>query len=567
MRIQTTRKELEYLASIGIPSDVIFQRHPSGKKTTSLKVSTSAVPPVLKVSNTLKPLQKKSKDPSWFWALCEWIKKIFAILIMLLSIPVGSCQTSQQKNMKNIHATPKTKSFQHSYHFDFTGIWDELSWLIPNTPDILNEIFFSWESDYEVFYDAVFEKLQDEYWQVPMMEKSHLPAIKVTLLSIVIPEEGEKAVLQKSVIALRDKNQFLSFAIDNREKRQSLITPMIDRFITIIVIVILLMLLVILVMIMRQTQSKVLSQKTSPNKTIEQITPVSHRSSNQTHQIHKQVNMKIKPKTPIGTWNVALSSITGNTRKENQDHGIAFEIEGNQVLIAADGCGGLPYGKEAANIAVNTAVHSLTNSCNANKSETAQIPEALACKALENAAKQLVLKGKKLNITDIKGGLRTTLIVVVVTNKEIGYCYIGDGGGYILRQSGEIIKFLEPQKGAAANILAASLGPVMEGQPCSGTLPRFPGDFLVMGSDGVFDYVGNNFIPNVLRMAIECKGDLQKVVDQVLNELVNAQDDKGYLCDDNLTFGIMGTKNPPKLAKGFWKNIDQFKNLASSIKE
>lgn len=52
-------------------------------------------------------------------------------------------------------------------------------------------------------------------------------------------------------------------------------------------------------------------------------------------------HLAVKPELPCGSWNLGLATVTGNVRDENQDHGLCFTVGGHQVLIFADGCGGV----------------------------------------------------------------------------------------------------------------------------------------------------------------------------------------------------------------------------------
>lgn len=74
---------------------------------------------------------------------------------------------------------------------------------------------------------------------------------------------------------------------------------------------------------------------------------------------------------------------------------------------------------------------------------------------------------------------------------DFGYGYIGDGGGCLLRSSGEIFHFLKPQKADVndLNVLSASLGPTIDGEPVFGMINRVVGDLVIVGTDGVFDKV------------------------------------------------------------------------------
>jgi serine/threonine protein phosphatase PrpC len=265
-------------------------------------------------------------------------------------------------------------------------------------------------------------------------------------------------------------------------------------------------------------------------------------------------DVRLKPTIPSAAWGLGLATNKGNVRSENQDYGLCFQIAGHDVLIVADGCGGVPHGQKAAYLAAVSAAVSLVRSCGIASRWHAPRVEDTAAWAIADAAHRLALEGDRLNVTDVRGGLRTTLIVVIGNEHEIGYGYIGDGGGCVVKSSGEVHRFLNPQKASefAMNVLAASLGPMMEGRPVTGVLKRSPGDLLICGTDGIFDRVEEAFPKDVLRGCIQHNGDLQKTAELIIAELASFQDNAGYVCDDNLTLGIMGDGKSPKLSPGFW---------------
>jgi len=270
-------------------------------------------------------------------------------------------------------------------------------------------------------------------------------------------------------------------------------------------------------------------------------------------------HIRIKPVLPSGFWEIGLATNKGNVRSENQDYGLCFKTDGHDVLIVADGCGGVPRGQRAAYLATLSAAVSVVRVCGMAPRWHSPHVKDIAAKAIIAAAHRLAVEGGKLNVTDIRGGLRTTLIVVVGNKRELGYAYIGDGGGCIVKASGEVNRFLDPQKANdfAMNVLAASLGPMMEGEPVTGVMKREAGNLLMVGTDGVFDRVDSTFPKDVLRGCIQYKGDLQKTAEHVVNELASFKDAAGYVCDDNLTLGIMGDGTNPKLCQGFWPSIKE----------
>jgi serine/threonine protein phosphatase PrpC len=266
-----------------------------------------------------------------------------------------------------------------------------------------------------------------------------------------------------------------------------------------------------------------------------------------------------KPCIPCIPWSIGTATKTGNVRSENQDVCRAFQINGHDVLLVADGCGGLPHGGKAASLTVSCAEAFLLTVL---QTEGKRIPlKTVALRAILKSAQELSKEARLMNIHDVAGGLRSTLIVVVAGATEAGYAYIGDGGGIVLKSNGEIKNFLKPQKASATalNVLSASLGPDLQGWPRCGTLPREKGDLIIAGTDGIFDRIQDlqTFAKNVLYYCVRNAGDLFQVAAFVTEEMISFRDDAGYVCDDNVSLGLIGN-GQPVLSSGFWNYLQEF---------
>ncbi|OQC41331.1 MAG: Serine/threonine phosphatase stp [Deltaproteobacteria bacterium ADurb.Bin058] len=264
--------------------------------------------------------------------------------------------------------------------------------------------------------------------------------------------------------------------------------------------------------------------------------------------------IRVKPTLPSARWELGLATAKGNVRSENQDYGLCFKINGYDVLIVADGCGGLPHGRQASHLAVVSAAVSVIQAYGAGYEWYRPHPKDVALRAIIDAERRLSVEGEKLQIKRSYDGLRTTLIVVIGTQHEFGVAYIGDGGGCIISTNGLVNNFLKPQRpNGVPNVISASLGPVIEGEPMSDLIPRQKGDLLIVGTDGVFDHCIKNFPKNVLRHCLLNWGNLQEATEQVLDSFASAEDQNGYIFDDNMTLGLMGDGLAPKLCQGFWE--------------
>jgi serine/threonine protein phosphatase PrpC len=262
-------------------------------------------------------------------------------------------------------------------------------------------------------------------------------------------------------------------------------------------------------------------------------------------------HIPIKPTWP---WSMGFATHIGNVRKENQDYVICFRIGEFDVLIGADGLGGLPQGQRASFLAVFEAAKSTLQQLGSRSSwRPASLTKVLR-KALSQAQHILSTYGDKLRITDINGGLRTTIIVVLAKGSELHYGYIGDGGLDILRTDGSLESLMTPQKhGQFLNVLSASLGPQRQGEFVIGQTDRSPGDLIIISTDGIADRIdAPAFARDIMRNAIRSNGDLHVVARQIVEELASCKDEHGYICDDNLTLALLGTEQTPLLGSGFW---------------
>jgi serine/threonine protein phosphatase PrpC len=249
-------------------------------------------------------------------------------------------------------------------------------------------------------------------------------------------------------------------------------------------------------------------------------------------------------------WGLGLASVVGPVRTENQDHAIAWDQGQFRVIVVGDGMGGLPRGKEAATTATRRAARHLA----------AHIADGtMLSRPLEVISECFNVAAGALRITTgITGngdGLRTTLIVVVLTPQAMFWGYIGDGGCWVYRQDGTIDNILTGHKDPdAPNVLFASLGPKVEGYPEIGSTGRCPGDVVFVGSDGVFDRIPDaaEFSASVVDAARDhFNGDLQRTVDEVARQLSEAREADGTpTCDDNLTLAVAVPDNeaPPARA-------------------
>ncbi len=244
---------------------------------------------------------------------------------------------------------------------------------------------------------------------------------------------------------------------------------------------------------------------------------------------------------PRSLWDVAVATRTGNVRPANEDTVLAFTICGIQLLVLADGCGGTPYGGIASRAAVEEVARSISDDLwnFSSWQSTALMP--ILERAIYTAAVRLSQESTAVGMTVSDSGMRSTLIIIAGGLDSYTFGYIGDGGAVVLRANGQPEPFLTPQKAHPhySNILAASLGPWIEGAPVLGSVERHPGELLIAGTDGVFDFVGPDFPQAVARVAVQFRGNLAQTADVILHDLASASDHLGWICSDNLSIGLM----------------------------
>ncbi len=255
-------------------------------------------------------------------------------------------------------------------------------------------------------------------------------------------------------------------------------------------------------------------------------------------------------------WNMGLSTTTGNVRDDNQDYGLCFNIGKYQVMIVADGMGGPPYGKRASYSVVKASAFSIMKDLGKRYKIFKPVLRDVVKQAVRTASMALSAKADKVD--SYKKGLRTTLIVIIADKHEYVYGYIGDGS-IILFQGNSFIHLLNPHKANMyiPNLLTASLGPTIHGEMVLGSHERKPNDFLITGTDGIFDRLEanpedfpqgtNNFLSLLMNSVLESDGNLKELSKQTINELADFQDEQGYICNDNLTLGLLGNYKKPEV--------------------
>ncbi len=252
-------------------------------------------------------------------------------------------------------------------------------------------------------------------------------------------------------------------------------------------------------------------------------------------------------------WTAGAAVHPGLVRSRNEDFAVSFAIDQLTVGLVADGCGGIPHGREAAYKAVRGASVSLAR-------QLAWIPRSQQPPGLCGVALQAIYEASD-TLTDFAEcagidpgrSLRCTLLVVLVTEDEVHYAYLGDGAIHHYRPSSdELTTLLTPQRVEGySNVLTASLGARIEGEPVHGRIDRRRGDFVWLSSDGVADRTDPHVLSRALNQeAIRRGGDLQAVVQDQLEAFAHYQDEGGLVFDDNLSLVLIADPAPDRTIEG-----------------
>ncbi len=259
---------------------------------------------------------------------------------------------------------------------------------------------------------------------------------------------------------------------------------------------------------------------------------------------------------PDQTWSTDLRGHRGNVRSRNEDFALGFRFHEHDVVLVADGCGGVPCGFQASRIAACAAAVKLVEGLPGTATDPTASEDAMR-KAFTFASAQLADAARLYAAPDDERvRLQTTLLVAAASSSSLTIAYIGDGGAVLVRpDEGTETRVLLPMKeaGGAPNILAAVLGPQTLGEPSINTIERRAGDLLLIGTDGIWDFVPESFSKQFMREAVMRGGRVGETLDAALALLAGHQDELGHVCTDNLTLAVVAPDRcAPKFGPGYW---------------
>jgi serine/threonine protein phosphatase PrpC len=193
--------------------------------------------------------------------------------------------------------------------------------------------------------------------------------------------------------------------------------------------------------------------------------------------------------------NPILQSAAGNP--ENQDRGAIISSEPRQVLIVADGAGGLSGGVEAASMAVEFI---------RKHAELLDAPPACVS----------ILQKMDHEIARNQGAGETTCALAVVSDEQVFGASVGDSGVWAISETG--FKNLTERQSRKPFIGSGSAW------PASFTHTRVRGEYLLLATDGLLKYAPSE------RIIAACRESATETAAKNLIELVRYR--SGALPDD-----------------------------------
>ncbi|HAM35468.1 MAG TPA: Stp1/IreP family PP2C-type Ser/Thr phosphatase [Elusimicrobia bacterium] len=219
-----------------------------------------------------------------------------------------------------------------------------------------------------------------------------------------------------------------------------------------------------------------------------------------------------------GVWEFAGKTDPGCVRANNED-GLAID-EDLGLLIVADGMGGHNSGEVASELAISTIRSFARRMLGGEKTMVALGGDPLlSARAqllehfVESANTMIFEKGRAF---PRDAGMGTTVVAVLVDQKSVAVAHVGDSRLYLFRGGvlsqltedhslvGDQLRrgLITPEAAAHStlqNILTRALGAESIVKVDVAEHPVFPGDILILSTDGLDKMVSDEEVANVLR--------------------------------------------------------------------
>lgn len=221
-------------------------------------------------------------------------------------------------------------------------------------------------------------------------------------------------------------------------------------------------------------------------------------------------------KTGLSLKYFGISDI-GLVRGKNEDAWAAFAKQ--NLFILADGMGGHRGGEIASQLAVDTLVSIFSEKYTSEK-EVLKFMKM----AFESVNKAIYMKSRQ---EEALQGMGTTLIALCIEEESAYYAHVGDSRLYLFRKGlkpltrdhsllAELVAKEGEEMGskkiaACKHVLTKAIGTHPQVEPTFQHLPIQSGDFLMLTSDGLTNYLSEEEIEHVMQIGGEKKESLEAI--------------------------------------------------------
>lgn len=209
-------------------------------------------------------------------------------------------------------------------------------------------------------------------------------------------------------------------------------------------------------------------------------------------------------------------STKGSRRQENEDRFLIKTINDTSLLLAiSDGMGGNPAGAKAA----DDIMHSFSSPKNEENN-------SLLLRTAANQADAVIRK--RVERDPELEGMGATVTAAIVTSRMVWWVHIGDSRMYLMRKGamrqitrdhsflqdlidGGDISEAEAAVHPMAHVLDQCIG-CMDAGVDSGSFSLFPGDILLLCTDGIYRSVSNSRIQDILATTVDVKDCVEQLL-------------------------------------------------------